>query len=352
MEKVVYLLGAGFSAPLGIPIMNNFLTKAKDIYFNNTERYSHFKAIFDIIKEMAYSKNYYKCDLSNIEEILSILEMQERFSNKRLKKPFIKFIVDVINYYSPEFISKTDNIPINWPDYICMGQKERSYSYFLGSLFNFTITYKTETDYEQKRKQFRISKSNKVDKEYAIITLNYDLIPEKICSLFNSLNSTNENISFSKSHLSKDLSISIALSKLHGSIEGENIIPPTWNKTLDENIQFDWKLAFSLLESANHIRILGYSLPETDAYFKYLLKASVIKNPHLKSIDVVCLDDFQGSVKQRYNNFIEKKYFRFLNKDINNYFELLSKKTAGISFQGDTISFNKLEKTHEEFFEE
>ena len=29
MEKVVYLLGAGFSAPLGIPVMGNFLTRSK-----------------------------------------------------------------------------------------------------------------------------------------------------------------------------------------------------------------------------------------------------------------------------------------------------------------------------------
>ncbi|WP_175406349.1 hypothetical protein [Bacillus sp. FJAT-27264] len=29
MEKVVYILGAGFSAPLGIPVMSNFIMKAK-----------------------------------------------------------------------------------------------------------------------------------------------------------------------------------------------------------------------------------------------------------------------------------------------------------------------------------
>jgi len=33
LEKVVYLLGAGFSAPLGLPVMSNFLEKSKDIYF-------------------------------------------------------------------------------------------------------------------------------------------------------------------------------------------------------------------------------------------------------------------------------------------------------------------------------
>jgi hypothetical protein len=31
VEKVVYLLGAGFSAPLGLPVMSNFLIKAKQV---------------------------------------------------------------------------------------------------------------------------------------------------------------------------------------------------------------------------------------------------------------------------------------------------------------------------------
>ena len=31
-EKVVYILGAGFSAQFGLPVMSNFLEKSKDMY--------------------------------------------------------------------------------------------------------------------------------------------------------------------------------------------------------------------------------------------------------------------------------------------------------------------------------
>lgn len=41
-EKVVYILGAGFSAPLGLPVMSNFLVKSKDLYFSDTEKYKRF----------------------------------------------------------------------------------------------------------------------------------------------------------------------------------------------------------------------------------------------------------------------------------------------------------------------
>jgi hypothetical protein len=32
VDRVVYLLGAGFSAPLGLPVMSNFLMKSKDLF--------------------------------------------------------------------------------------------------------------------------------------------------------------------------------------------------------------------------------------------------------------------------------------------------------------------------------
>ena len=50
IDKVVYVLGAGFSAPLGIPVMSNFLVKSKDMYFASPERFSHFQKVFDRIR--------------------------------------------------------------------------------------------------------------------------------------------------------------------------------------------------------------------------------------------------------------------------------------------------------------
>ncbi len=46
MDKVVYFLGAGFSAPLGLPVMRDFLIKSKDMYFENPDRYKHLAIIY------------------------------------------------------------------------------------------------------------------------------------------------------------------------------------------------------------------------------------------------------------------------------------------------------------------
>jgi hypothetical protein len=58
MDNVVYFLGAGFSAPLGLPITSNFLVKSKDMFAANAQNYSHFAEVFKTIKELSIIKNY------------------------------------------------------------------------------------------------------------------------------------------------------------------------------------------------------------------------------------------------------------------------------------------------------
>ena len=49
LERVVYLLGAGCSAGLGLPVMADFLEKSKDLYFSDSDRYAHFEKVFKFI---------------------------------------------------------------------------------------------------------------------------------------------------------------------------------------------------------------------------------------------------------------------------------------------------------------
>src|SRR4051812_18098433 len=101
MENVLYITGAGFSAPLGLPVMSNFLLKSKDMFFNSESKWPHFEKVFKTIQEMSVAKNYYETNLFNIEEILSILEMRESLGEALPKREFTKYIVDVINHYTP-----------------------------------------------------------------------------------------------------------------------------------------------------------------------------------------------------------------------------------------------------------
>ena len=45
-------MGAGFSAPAGLPVMSNFLLKSKDLYFKDQTRYKHFEEVFKKIDQL------------------------------------------------------------------------------------------------------------------------------------------------------------------------------------------------------------------------------------------------------------------------------------------------------------
>lgn len=144
----------------------------------------------------------------------------------------------------------------------------------------------------------------------------------------------------------------IAIAKLHGDVESGKIILPTWNKLISPEISESWKLAFNVLKSANHIRIMGYSLPETDAYVKYLVKAAVLSSTNLKSIDIICLDNDQ-IIEKRYRNFVDFHKMRFISGDVIDYFDTIREAILDArTFTEDPFNFSVLEQAHESFISE
>ena len=301
-EKVVFILGAGFSAPLGLPVMSNFLSKSKDMYFSDPERYSYFKDVFDTINRLSVIKNYFSSDLFNIEEILSILAMESFLDNSELDDNFKKYIVDVIQYFTPKIPAPSCGAS-NWEQVMYRDKTFQKYCYFIFALLNLELRKRRDEG-----KLIVKAHSMPSNLKYSFITLNYDRIPELI------IEHLKENFECSEIN-------DLPILKLHGCVARDNIVPPTWNKGNQSGIEEQWKLAFQEVKNANHIIIAGYSLPESDSYIKYLLKSAIVESEHLKSIDVICYEKCD-SVKKRYESFITFSNFRFINSDI---CELLSK---------------------------
>lgn len=151
---------------------------------------------------------------------------------------------------------------------------------------------------------------------YAVVSMNYDLVLENYAEYMNGNFDTDETIRFRRSDQSNGFAFSYA--KLHGSVDTMNIVPPTWSKDLKPDILREWKLAFDLLSKANHIRFIGYSLPDTDAYVRYLLKSAIIQTPHLKSIDVIARDR-SGETRRHFDEFVEFHNYRYAHGDVKDY---------------------------------
>ena len=194
---------------------------------------------------------------------------------------------------------------------------------FVLRLFNATLESTPSGEGEQEI-SCKINSSPKA--QYSIITLNYDLVLEKIAE-FISNHYINAELRFARP---SDTNTHFPfLAKLHGSLDNRSIVPPTWNKSINPEIEKEWECAYDLLGSANHIRIIGYLLPISDAYIRYLFKASILKidNPNLKSIDVLCYQKDGNSVQETYDQFIQSKIisYQFLNKDVKEYLQWISR---------------------------
>jgi hypothetical protein len=85
------------------------------------------------------------------------------------------------------------------------------------------------------------------------------------------------------------------------------LVPPSWDKSEYSKImQPVWKRAVDALKTATRICVIGYSMPETDAFFKFLLTLGLAENDRLYKLIVV--DWLQGRTTPRQEMTIETRW--------------------------------------------
>jgi NAD-dependent SIR2 family protein deacetylase len=82
------------------------------------------------------------------------------------------------------------------------------------------------------------------------------------------------------------------------------VVPPTWNKTdYQSGIAHVWKRAALELSEAEHIFVAGYSLTETDSFFRYLFALGSVGEKRLKRFWVFDPDG-SGTVEKRFRKLL------------------------------------------------
>jgi hypothetical protein len=343
-EKVVYLLGAGFSVPLGLPMVSNFITMSKDLYWGDQGRFSTFVRVFKLLNDMARAKNYYRTDLFSIEEVLSILEMEDvGTGNSTRTDQFATYICDTIKARTPSFDRSG---PLS--EYLITSQtnpNEGLYIQFVAKLFRQVLNLDKSLN-ESRANADTDTDTDSPSTLYSLLTLNYDTVLEKSLDRLNEV--TGPRLEFQRAGEPFPEG-KVSYAKLHGSVDTGTIILPTWNKTLPSSIHDAWQLAFKALAQATQVRIIGYSMPSADAYFRYLLKAAVLQSEHLKNIDILCYDP-DGSVRERYRDTIAFTGARFLDSTTEKYLsrQRISMSMRAIDFH--QLLFPTLESDHNALF--
>lgn len=317
MERIVYILGAGFSAPLKLPVISDFFEKAKELNKQNPRRYKGYKILDKTVRDFSIIKNYCKVDLFNIEQLLSILDMRLFINNEeKLRNEVVDAIAEVIEGSTPdlEFTDRVISTTIDdlREDRIFEGNyRHNGYFAFVSHAHGIKVRVRHIEDKRptgNRNKKIKNSTSWETDTNsevrYDIISLNYDMVLEKVCNFLNTnpyIKRRSEKLRFKRKRNDRIDEQSPYLIKLHGSVdEKETIVPPTWRKYQSNNkIKEQWEIAAHLLENADHIVFIGYSLPENDNHIRCLLQSS-IKTTQITSITSINRDP---EAIERYKNF-------------------------------------------------
>lgn len=350
-ERIVYLLGAGFSAPLGLPVISNFLDKARDQFAADPDAFVHFKRIFKQIDDVARVRKAYKAKLHDIEEILSLLEMRQEMGSGGGKKAFEQFVCDVIRYHTP-VPQPSDGLDLgSWHNMLVPEQPGAwDYARFVYSLLRLRVRLTTNNhQHSDLRKMLTSGPDDAGHIQYGVVTLNYDAVLESYEEYLGRHSSL--EVGFRKSlEVEGPESKRVVLAKLHGDVQTGRVIPPTWSKGAARQVRDAWRLANQLLGGATQIRVIGYSLPEGDAYVRYLLKSAALDSDRLKRFDVVCMDDGRQTVERRYRRFVEPHMLRFVNGNVAKYLMGVRQLKFGTA-PNHSLVFRSLERAHSETFE-
>ena len=128
--------------------------------------------------------------------------------------------------------------------------------------------------------------------------------------------------------------INCKLNECRGSLRNiPFIVPPTINKTEGHlNISSVWHAAVQELEEAENICIIGYSLPETDLFFRFFFALGTIGKTRIKKLWIVNDDDNEAALINRYNSiigkgiesrarFIKRPFSYFVNSELRQLFK-------------------------------
>ena len=358
MANTVLILGAGASKLAGVPLMNDFLDVARDLLILNQigEYEENFKAVFKGISKLQLVHSKSQLDIQNVEFVFAAFEMAKtlgRFPNYSADD--IDFLVKSMQLLILGTIQTTFRIPFCHSGITAPAP----YNDFANHIFD--------------------ARNNK--QSIAVITFNYDMALDLAFNL--------KGIPIRYGLQSNEKTTALPLLKLHGSLNwvqcatckeivpwyledyfkkynwnrllmdgdiknvtmqigsqiksyshGDHpvlneplIVPPTWNKSGHyAAIAPVWALAAKELSEAENIFVVGYSLPQTDIFFRLLYAIGTVGDVPLKRFWVFNPDE-SGETELRFKTMLGPgaiqrfKYFpqKFENS-LGNIFEAINRK--------------------------
>ncbi len=332
MSEVVFILGAGASKACGAPLMSDFLDIARNLVRTDSVRNKreHFESVFRAIGALQAVHSKSQLDLTNIESIFTALELSNILKKlpgfkaeeipgviASLKEVIVQTLESTIDF--PTNMGHI-NVPKPYAEFATLLRYIREDAYPKQSVSVITFNYDIAVDMALYREglgpDYGIPPNSNSDEPVSLFklhgSLNWAQKQEGGGVYPLQLNQYFSKYSISGHGRSGDCKIPIG-SQLqeyfsnHTDIKVEAepvIVPPTWNKSdYHSALSAIWGKAAQELSEAHSIIICGYSLPETDAFFRLLYALGTVGNSPLENIVVYNPDD-SGLVDNRFKQML------------------------------------------------
>lgn len=335
LGKTVYILGAGASVHAGAPLLNNFLATSRALH-QGTEPLTYiesFEKLFSWITDLKRSTASVQISHSNLEEIFSLASMTREINTGEWEGLY-EHLLNVIF----ETLDKSVGFRL-----VEATQYKKT--------FGDAVTLKFVGDFAKRNKARRdLCRANTFEKD-SIITFNYDLLLDlafhhhgigvdycldtprgegyKLLKLHGSMNwAVHENCTaknsgihvaklddlLSKRYVSGDVQKLSAFASLRNApceacrtVDLTPVfVPPTWTKSPSlVGLTAVWAAAAAEIQDAEQIVVVGYSMPQTDTFFQYLLALGLRRNTKLNRV-IIVNPDTSPEYKRRFQNIFSQ----------------------------------------------
>jgi hypothetical protein len=339
----VIILGAGASVDAGIPMLSNFVQVMWEIALRGSIEGNKltdsdmeiFKNAVKVRDELDQYHGRARFDDRNIEDILSILTFN-LYEKKKIDQNrmdwIIKAIERTIELSCKVNFDETKNAIQNngdvvYRDFWCALLKWYNIENKFPTIISFNYDLVLEralfqifNNYSYASEDIFKSKVININYYYKYNpSLSYKIVQQEYYGDFGQRNNIGTRLIQNDEETNNGIDIDIL--KLHGSLnfnslaglenhstvvsEKPLILPPVFNKNTSVGMEPIWKRALECLRKTKNVIFVGYSLPQTDIYIQYFLKAGLGPNNNLNKIFVYnpCLqinNESSEKMKERY----------------------------------------------------
>ena len=332
MSAIVFIIGAGASQECGAPLMKDFLDVANHFLHRDSagDKKEHFEKVFKAIGALQSVHSKAQLDLTNIESIFTAFEIANVLCKlpghpaedipgviASLKEVIVKTLEETIVFPTSDRDIQT---PKPYDKFAQLIEYLRKEAHPQHSVSIITFNYDIAMDiglYQQE-----------LGPDYGIPPASKFINPIPLYKLHGSLNwarrkDTNSVLPLHLADYFRKYQIPVwnrngtckipigsqlqEYFKRHKETEVEPepfIVPPTWNKSdYHQSLSMVWSKAAEDLSSAQTIFICGYSLPETDAFFRLLYALGAVGSAPLEKL-IVYNPDNSGDTDQRFQKLL------------------------------------------------